>query len=480
MTNGERIDKTPSLLEPESTGGDVASTGMDFQAYLLLCKIPYWLSYEGFTSCIWESIADIEAKFYDPTYGEVREAIEAKNHSITPTEFWEEIERFRGMDKGSPGTFRWFTLSCTGLSKELHPLMNGLRRIRDPYSFYDVSSNVIRNSYEEYKQRVINLGQSEEMASFLFNKVSIEASWGSLNERSKGMFNDSFFEFQPEYNLRPSELGNVYTSLHQLVRSQKNKPVTRKQLRQTINSTLDSKDIPDNPTYISTENSQSIEMKKELTFNWHDYFGGKQRKYPDPIEWNHKMKELEVTKNWIEKNRSSRNIHLSGHRRISSSLSLGYTFSSVSGFSIDVEQRGGQIWSTNDYPTNETPDYDFFSNYVEGEGNDLVVTIGITRESIENEVRIYLNKELEPTLSQLHLYSNDPIVSAFQANKAANEIKSKIKAQLVVNQFTKIHLFYAGPGHLALFLGHRWNGLPKTQCYEWVNTGEYVPTCALD
>ncbi|GGN59624.1 CD-NTase-associated endodeoxyribonuclease Cap4 [Oceanobacillus indicireducens] len=479
MTKSEKLNQTPSLLEPESTGGDIASTGMDFQAYLLLCKIPYWLSYEGFTSCIWESIGDIEARFFDPENGEVREAIEAKNHSVAKTEFWSEIERFRQMDEGSPGTYRWFTLSCPGLSKELQPLVNGLRRLRDPYSFYSDSSGVIRNSYEQYKQRVIKLGQDEQMASFLFNKVSIEDKWGSLNEQSKGMFNDYFSDYQSEYNLRKSDLDNVYTSLHQLVRSQKNNPVTRKELRQAINSTLAIGDIPKKPAYIYTANNQLIETKKDITFDWHVYFGGKERKYPGPTEWDNKMKKIDLTRKWIEENRSSRNIYLSGHRRISSSFALGAIFSAVSGFIVSIVQREGQVWSTNDYPTNDTPDYNFLLKYVEGEGDELVVTIGVTRESIEDEVKVYLNEELDANLPQLHLYSKEPIVSAAQANKAANNIKSAIKSQLGINQSTKIHLFYAGPGHLALFIGHRWNALPPSQCYEWVNTGKYVPSCTI-
>lgn len=53
----------PSLLESESTGGDIAGGGFDFQRNLILNKIPYWLSFEGFTSLIWESIGDIEVKF---------------------------------------------------------------------------------------------------------------------------------------------------------------------------------------------------------------------------------------------------------------------------------------------------------------------------------------------------------------------------------------------------------------------------------
>lgn len=478
MTKDEKLNQTPSLLEPESIGGDIASTGMDFQAYLLLCKIPYWLSYEGFTSCIWESIGDIEAKFFDPEYGEIIEVIEAKNHTITPTEFWGEIERFRRIDEGSPGTFRYFTLSCTGLSKELQPLVNGLRRLRDPYSFYSDSSEVIQKSYEQYKQRVLKLGKNEKMASFLFNKVSIEDKWGSLSEQSKGMFHDSFSDYQSEYNLRKSELENVYTSLHQLVRSKKNKPVTRVKLRQAINSMLDIKEIPTKPVNIYTANNKLLETKKELTFNWHVYFGGKERKYPGLTEWNNKMKEIDLTGKWIEENRSSRSIHLSGHRRISSSFALGSIFSAVSGFSILVEQRDGQVWASNDYPTNGTLPYEFSQKYENGCGNELVVTIGITRESIQDEVKQFLNnEETGNQLPKLHLYSKEPVISAAQANTATKNIKNMIKSRVSAISGTKIHLFYAGPGHLALFLGHRWNGLPPCQCYEWVNTGKYVPSC---
>lgn len=92
----------PSLLELESTGGDIAEGGFEFQRNIILNKIPFWLSYQGFTSLIWESIGDIEAKFFMPEKGSVIEAVEAKNHLVTPTKFWNEIDRFKRMDKGSP------------------------------------------------------------------------------------------------------------------------------------------------------------------------------------------------------------------------------------------------------------------------------------------------------------------------------------------------------------------------------------------
>jgi hypothetical protein len=43
----------------------------------------------------------------------------------------------------------------------------------------------------------------------------------------------------------------------------------------------------------------------------------------------------------------------------------------------------------------------------------------------------------------------------------------------------QVHLFFAGPAFLALFLGHRLNATAPIQCYERVSTGQYVPTCRL-
>lgn len=476
----EKNKRTPSLLEAESTGGDIAATGLDFQAYLILCKIPYWLSYEGFASVIWEGIGDIEAKFYDPGKGQVVEAIEAKNHNLTPARFWEEIERFKRMDEGSPGTYRWFTLSCTGLSDALHPLVNGLRRLRDPYPFYDTTSGVFQNSYEDYKEKVKKLGEDDGMAEFLFRKVLIEVEWGSLNDKAKGIFKDEFFDHLPEYDIRSREQEKVFENLLVLIRSQKNKPVSRCQLMRAIHSAIDEENIPFKSVHIHTAIEEISEQGKELQLLWKPFFGGSERVYPPSSEWNTRMyQELLETKKWIQENRSTSKIHLSGIRRISASLAMGSVFSAVSGFVIEVEQRGGQIWSTDAYANENTPDYVFSTDFEEGSGEELILTIGITRESIAPEVSSYLQDQDLLHFSKLHLFSLMPIVSAEQANLAANEIKKEVKTALSETKANRVHLFYAGPAHVALFLGHRWNALAPLQCYEWVNTGQYVPTCSL-
>lgn len=481
MVKNRSGEQSPSLLEKESTGGDIASSGFDFQAYLILCKLPHWLSFEGFSSVIWESIGDIEAKFFDPQKGEVIEAIEAKDHLITPSEFWNEIDRFKNMDEGSPGTYRWFTLSCTGLSKTLHPLINGLRRLRDPYPFYSHTLDVFKNSYEDYKEIVIGLGKTKEMAEFLFHKVSIEDKWGSLSEQAKGMFNNKLTQHLPEYDLRGSEQEKVFDVLHNVVRSQKNKPVSRRQLKQSMHSVISEDAILFNQkVHIHTEINELPKEPKKINFLWKSFFGGKERKYPESAVWTEDLyNNLVATKKWIEKNRSSKKIRLSGHRRLSSSMAIGSVFSSVSGFTIEAELREGDIWATNKYPTNQTSGCEFSVDFEEGLYKQLIVTIGITRDSISNEVTASLEDEKLGYSSKLNLHTESPITSAEQASLVANKLKKEIKAATIKVEAEKVHLFYAGPAHLALFLGHRWNGLPSVQCYEWINTGQYVSTCTF-
>ncbi|HDR7766558.1 CD-NTase-associated endodeoxyribonuclease Cap4 [Bacillus paranthracis] len=473
-------EQKPSLLEPESTGGDIAGGGFDFQRNLILNKIPYWLSFDGFTSLIWESIGDIEAKFFVPGKGMTIEAIEAKNHNMTPAKFWGEIERFQTMDKGSPGTYRWFTLSCTGVSDSIKPLINGLRRLRDPYSFFDERSGVLQNSYEAYKQIVLGLEKDEETAGFLFQKVMIEDTWGSLNAQPEGMFFGSLSENLPDFDeLSRKKISNVYSYLTELLVSRKNKPVSRKEIEETIIRAIGDDEFFSKPTILETKINNDEVSGKQLLFMWEPFFGGKERSFPSSGEWTSQLlTELEQTKQWIVDNRTNRNIRLQGSRRNSSAMAIGQTFSAVSGFNIEMEYRGDS-WNTNQYPTLDTPEYPTQIDLRIGKGKKLVVIIAIMKETMADEVRTFLNKSSEQENSVLEIASSFPIVSAEQINIVVNAIKGEIKKVCAQINVEEIDLFYAGPSHLALFLGHCWNAMPCTQCYEWVKTGEYVKTVRL-
>lgn len=481
MIDDEKL--TPSLLEPKSQGGDNAESGFDFQTNLLICKIPFWLSFEGFDSLIREAIADFEAKFFLPNNSFVHEAIEAKNHFVTPFEFWEEIDRFMEIDKGSPGVFSHFTLCCCGISDTLKPIMIGLRRIRDPQSFYDLSSSIVENSYNDFIGRVKKLKKDEEVAKFLYEKVLIEDTWNMNNSEatSAGMFLSQIEQHLPHYGEVPSkEFTNIYQALLALLKSNKARRITRKQIENTINSSISEKFKPlPLPVIISTEIEPLVKKDIWLQFEWESYFGGINRTYPPAQKWNEEMlPQLYETAKWIKTNRSNYRIELKGNRRISTAIALGRVFSSVAGFSVDMEYRG-ETWSTNQYVNIDAPIYKFSESYIEGEKDTLMVTIGIIKKNLAIEVETFLKSNDFEDYPILNLYSAESILSAEQANNIAEELKSTITRVVSFCNAKQINLFYAGPTHLALFFGHKANALPPIQCFEWIAPNEYVPTCFI-
>lgn len=79
----------------------------------------------------------------------------------------------------------------------------------------------------------------------------------------------------------------------------------------------------------------------------------------------------------------------------------------------------------------------------------------------------------------MHIFGDKPIISPEQTNKAVQEIKKMINSFIVESGAKKIHLFFAGPAFLALFLGHRMNATADVQLYERISPNNYQQTCLL-
>jgi hypothetical protein len=318
------------------------------------------------------------------------------------------------------------------------------------------------------------------MAKFLFHKVRIEPNWGLLKEQASGVFQHQLIEKLPQYADVPSRvLHNVYTRLLAFVQSRKNKPIMRLEVEDVIQSAIEERYcLSPKPIIVKTSIDHETELNTALCFDWGHFFGRKERKFPPTQDWNTELLgELQETKEWIVNHLRIRRIRLTGSRRLSASLAFGAIFSAVAGFTIEMEYRG-ELWATNSHPTSSTPEFHWISNFEEGTGERLVVTIGIIRD-IASEVKHYLKSEgnLNPPL--LNIKSDQPITSDEQANLAVRKLKELISQVLLDDTFTKIDLFFAGPSHVALFLGHRLNATASIQCYEWVSSGKYVPTCLL-
>lgn len=474
--------KKPTLLDPEAKGGDTAEGGFRFQDHLILARIPVWLSCDGFTEMIREALGDTEARFFTPADGMVLEFVEYKNHHLTASEFWPEIDRFYDMDAAHPESYLRFVLVCTGVSSVLEPMLNGLRRLRDATPFYSSATTVQVASHEAFVEIVRKLGKDERIATFLFSKVFVDSDPQKSVDQGFQVFRSALERYFPRFqDMGAKQARTAWDALDALVSSRKAKPIARAELEGAIWSGVDSGQPLAAPIRVYTGSEPPAihwGFPPELRFDWAEFSGGTERAFPPADAWDRMVvRQLIETRDWIVATNRRQRIVLSGQRRLSASVAIGAVFNAVSGFSIDMEYRGA-IWSTDDYPVCDTPNYAWRVNAPGNlKASELAVTIGIGRD-IAPEVRAFI-MEGRLGLPVLALAGIDPLVSAKHANVAVREAKVVISEAMGKSGADVVHLFLATPAHFALFLGHRLNATGVIQCYERVRPNLYRATCRL-
>lgn len=471
---------TPSLLEPQSRGGEVADGGFSFQDHIILTYIPEWISQEGFTAFVKEAIGDFEAKFYVPGYGFAKDFIEVKNHMLKPAEFWEEIRRFQQIAIGSPSTYRHFILVSAGSSEGLNPLLNGLRRVQGSQDFYEEQDVVRNNSTQEYIRLVENSGHTEQDARFLLNYVTVETEWNAIKLNGEAIFKERLVKFLKDYeDLSARILTDIYNHLSAFVRKNVNRSISRKDLEIILQEKIPTNQKPVNRsirlyTAITPEDSQS---HLGLRFDWSQFSGGETRAIAPPEKWKRLLAELQDTRTWIENYRNSKRIRLQGNRRLPACLVIGSVFSAVRGYAIEMEYRE-EIWKTDSYATAETPEYSLAHKMLPNKDTALIVSISVCR-NISSEVKANLKHLGLMDTPFLDIQGEQAITSPEQVNRVVKDIKNLIIQNLQLTKGKVIHLFYAGPAHLALFLGHRLDATAPVICYGWTGEGQYSRTCQL-
>lgn len=463
---------TPSLLENESRGGEIAQSGFTFQDGVLLVHIPEWLAHEGFAAIIREAVGDTEVRFFTPSDGELVHLIEAKNHRVAPAEFWTEVRRFRDIDAGANGQFCSFRLACTGLSEEVDAVVNAMSRVREPAPFYGPASAVIANSVSDFVAWMGKSGRGADEARFLLDKVIVEKDLSPAQRHAEGLFHEGLARWLPGYSHLPiAALRAVFDALLGLVRSRTNQPITRREIEDTLRGAIDPSLVPPAPsTIVHTATDQNPGDPTHIVFRWNDFFGGVERLYPPADQWQLRViGQLRMAKQWITDNRSVRRLELHGERRLSTSLAIGAVFSAVSGFGIDLHYRG-EVWSTDAHADASTPHYPLAVVRKEGKDDQLVVVVGIIKD-VSVDVEGCLPSFGLDGSPVLIMHGASAISSAKQCNAVVGSIKEAIRNEIAASGAQRVHLFFAGPAHLALFLGHRLNAVSPIQCYEWTPRG---------
>jgi hypothetical protein len=141
-------------------------------------------------------------------------------------------------------------------------------------------------------------------------------------------------------------------------------------------------------------------------------------------------------------------------------------------------RQGDQIWATN---APKSPIAEPTTARVPiGTGRDLAVVIAITRDPTA-PVEEYIRGAQLPVSQILTITpaggpDDQVIADAGQAVAYAQRIRELVRDEVENRQIDLLHLFLAGPGGLALLLGHRWNRMPTTLVYEHLGVGKgYIP-----
>lgn len=466
----------PSLLDPEARGGDTAEGGFAFQENMLVARVPAWLSREGFSEMVREALGDAEAKFFVPGWGEIREFVEYKDHQVAPAEFWMEIGHFQKLDEGAPDAYQRFVLACPGVSRDVQPVAEALRRVRDPESFYEGADQIRNASFEDFVGAVERAGRRREVAEFLFSKVYLETDAPDAEGLAREVFGGALRKYFPESSrLAGDDVDRAFERLRSLVKARKNQPVARAELEAALwEGVADVIRADRRPVRIVTA-TDAVDPRSatELVFDWEEFFAGGERTYPPPEAWERMRQELQATRDWIVASGRPRRISLGGSRRLSGSLCIGAAFPAVSGFALEMDYRG-EVWRTDEYGG---PTYPWEVERVgAGQGGDIAVAVGILKD-IRGDVVQFLEKQRREVELRLVLSGPEAIAGTAAANAAAGAAKEAVSREFSSSGARVLHLFVAVPAPFALCLGHRLNAVGEVQCYEWVGAGRYVPTC---
>lgn len=163
-------------------------------------------------------------------------------------------------------------------------------------------------------------------------------------------------------------------------------------------------------------------------------------------------------------------------------FTVGARFAQVSGTTITYLQNGA-AWASNashvpvPAPSNATTTI--------GAGEELAVAIGMSVDPTTAVTRYVTDANLPIdrvlTLLPAEGAHDQSVAGPGEAVAYAQALRNAIRQDLESNPAARVHLFLAGPGGLALLLGHRWNRVVPTAVYEDLGTGHgYVPAFEVD
>ncbi|UMP01271.1 SAVED domain-containing protein [Amycolatopsis sp. EV170708-02-1] len=222
-----------------------------------------------------------------------------------------------------------------------------------------------------------------------------------------------------------------------------------------------------------------------VALNWVDMYDGTEpraRVIPrDTDSWNAMDRELAAAAATLE-NEGWTSTVVRGSMRQATFFRVGTALPQVRQHTLRYLQRG-EIWSTG--AAKVTLGQPTLRRTPIKLGQELAVAVGTTIDPTD-EVVNWLQTNRVPidhllTVTPAAGPDDASIESARHAVTYAEKVRNLVRAELGDQPFAEaVHLYLAGPGGLALLLGHRWNRTRTTVVYEHLGAGlGYTPAFTI-
>jgi hypothetical protein len=466
-------------------GGIVGGKGFDFQTRYMVCHLPLWLQHGGFYQIFSEGTGDIDIRYVENGKS-TRQHIQTKDHDVTPSEFKDVIETFRGIDAGMPGVYERFTLACPSLSAQLRPVETGLARLRRAKPFYDDAPSALAPTKADVDERMRTHGLSDEQIQFIHEKVFFDIGHGDLShdERALDLFIARMLA-HPEFagKIRAMVLP-AYAELFRRVSGSKGVVLDRASIEGFLRSAVLASLSHEASVTVWIQNwtKEAFDPPADYELDWSSHFDRASRRVPTPDMWNNDLvPQLDALRKQIMAAGAVRTIRLRGKCTLSTGVALGATFPAVGGWTFEIPQPPAkEPWRSDAVPT---ASYALQEEITDGraDGTDLVLGLNIRGDGRLDVMRYVAATGQAPNT---FVFMSPPtqgaqsIGGAKDACAMARIVRDRVGEILKARQLRMTRLFFYGPFALSVFLGQQLTAVGQIQLFEYQDPG-YVPSCLL-
>lgn len=463
---------TTGILEKESTGGAIARVGFEYQDAFVLQNLPDWIAQSAFDHVVSEAIGDIEVCYFAGAGSLHRVMYEAKDKTLTSTDFWEEIRRFQTVFKKSPTEYVKFVLVCRNFNSTIEPLLAKLERLRGVGASFQAGSVVLIEGRQETITWIEGKGIDTDLALFVLDRVDFKVY---ASESAESAFAGELAIYLPCLDFTSTQVNKLRDICKSHVAQSSKRPVSRIDIESAICDVLaeDAKRWTRSP--ISLYLSSNGNSHKFLTLPA-DQFNGPDRGSRTSDQWAGLFLAAQEIGEFIKTKTRRQCVAIDGKQRMSVACLLGFTFSATRGFVLQIVHNG-HIYRTD---MHEKDQGTFFDKTRADSANGItegVVCIGFPTP-IGNDYALAQADQITG-LPRLVLESKKVIESEKSLNLAISEVKSALVRFRSETAINKIHLFIKAPSVFSIGLGYRLNGVCAIQLYDWID-GRYLPMAKLE